>query len=187
MKNIQFLTLLFSLCFISALPALASGMPSAVPRGRPEALSSSASQDAAPDNGEDNIVMIETESAIDHEGNVTMTLETADDVTLPVTITMKGSEGKLSFTISRNGQLLKMKPGAYRLTKVTDGNGKRLPSGAKLFIPEESGRIYFDFNKPKSGLEFQWIDIVKANTVFLLITAVCYYLYHRYLTVNKIK
>lgn len=94
---------------------------------------------------------------------------------------------KMSFTISRNGQLLKMKLGAYRLTKVTDGNGRRLPSGAKLFIPEESGRIYFDFNKPKSGLEFQWIDIVKANTVFLLITAACYYLYHRYLTVNKIK
>ena len=187
MKNIQFLILLLSLCFFSALPTLASGMPSAAPRGNPEALSSSASQDAAPDNREDNIVMIETESAIDHEGNVTMILETANDVTLPVTITMKGSEGKLSFTISRNGQLLKMKPGAYRLTKVTDGNGRQLPSGAKLFIPEESGRIYFDFNKPKSGLGFKWTDIVKANAVFLLITAVCYYLYRQYLKVNQIK
>lgn len=188
MKNIQFLILLLLLCLIFTLPALAAGMPAAAPRGHPEALSSSASrQKAAPDNGEDNIIMIETEPAIDHEGNVTMTLETADDVTLPVTITMKGSDGKLSFTISRNGQLLKMKPGAYRLTKVTDGNGKRLPSGAKLFIPEESGRIYFDFNKPKSGLGFQWTDIVKANAVFLLITAACYYLYRRYLKVYQIK
>lgn len=188
MKKILFLFLFLSLCHISSIPTLAADMPPPAPGSEPQTASASFSQEEATHGREeDRIVLIETEPATDEEGNVTMTLETAEDIILPVTITMKGSGEKLSFTISRNGQFLKMKPGSYRLTKVIDGNGKKLPSGASLSIPKESGRIYFDFNKPKDNLKFQWSDMVKANALFLLITAACYYLYRHYLKANRIE
>lgn len=187
MKIMQLHLLVLSLCCIFSIPALALEKAPSAPRGHPQAVSSSQQKEERGQDGDDSIMIVETDPAIDKEGNVTMTLETAQDVTLPVTITMKGAEGKLSFTISRNGQLLKMKPGSYRLTKIIDGNGKKLPSGARLLVPEESGHIYFDFNKPKGSQTIPWTAVATANAMFLLIAAICYCLYRRCLKANKIK
>ena len=56
-------------------------------------------------------MMIEEESVSDDSGNVTVITSVADDVFLPVTMILKGSEGRLSLTITYDGQSVKMKPG----------------------------------------------------------------------------
>lgn len=128
---------------------------------------------------DDSITLIETESAIDAEGNVTMTVNTAEALVLPVTITMKGSEGAFSMTVSRSGQEIKIKPDTYDITKAVDGNGKKLPSGAELTIPKEGGIIYLDFNKPDDG-ENTTIDFLRTNCWFLVIAVFLVFLYRKY-------
>lgn len=96
-------------------------------------------------------MMIEEESVSDDSGNVTVTMSVADDVSLPVTMILKGSEGRLSLTVTYDGQSVKMKSGTYRVTKATDGNGEKLDSGAVLTIPDRVGEIYFDFHKPEDA------------------------------------
>lgn len=100
---------------------------------------------------DDNIMMIEEEPVSDDSGNVTVTMSVADDVSLPVTMVLKGSEGRLSLTVTYDGQSVKMKSGTYRVTKATDGNGEKLDSGAVLTIPERGGEVYLDFHKPDDG------------------------------------
>ena len=87
-------------------------------------------------------MMIEEESVSDDSGNVTVTMSVADDVFLPVTMILKGSEGRLSLTVTYDEQLVKMKPGTYRVIKATDGNGEKLDSGAVLTILERGGEVY---------------------------------------------
>lgn len=128
---------------------------------------------------EDSITLIETESAIDADGNVTMTVETADTLVLPVTMTMKGSDGLFSMTVSRNGQQIKIKPDTYDITKAVDGNGKKLPSGAGLSIPKEGGVIYLDFTKPGSG-ENTLIAFLRTNCLFLMVALVLALVYRKY-------
>ncbi len=70
-------------------------------------------------------MMIEEEPVSDDSGNVTVTMSVADDVSLPVTMVLKGSEGRLSLTVTYDGQSVKMKSGTYRVTKATDGNGEK--------------------------------------------------------------
>lgn len=134
----------------------------------------------AAEESDDSITLIETESAIDAEGNVTMTVNTAEDLVLPVTMTMKGSESALSMTVSRSGQEIKIKPDTYDITKAVDGNGKKLPSGAELTISKEGGIIYLDFNKPDDG-DNTTIDFLKTNCWFLVIAAFLVFLYRKYL------
>ena len=55
-------------------------------------------------------MMIEEESVSDDSVNVTLITSVADDVFLPVTMILKGSEGRLSLTITYDGQSVKMKP-----------------------------------------------------------------------------
>ena len=83
-------------------------------------------------------MMIEEESVSDDSGNVTVITSVADDVFLPVTMILKGSEGRLSLTITYDGQSVKMKP-------------EKLDSGAVLTIPDRGGEIYFDFHKPEDA------------------------------------
>ena len=56
-------------------------------------------------------MMIEEESVSDDSGNVTVIMSVADDVSLPVTMILKGPEGRLSLTVTYDGQSVKMKPG----------------------------------------------------------------------------
>lgn len=128
---------------------------------------------------DDSITLIETESVIDADGNVTMTVNTAEDLILPVIMTMKGAEGIVSMTITRSGQGIKIKPDIYNITKAVDGNGKKLPSGAELRIPKEGGTIYLDFNKPDEG-DNTAIDFLKTNGCFLVIAAFLICLYRKY-------
>lgn len=128
---------------------------------------------------EDSITLIQPESAIDADGNVTMTVNTAENLVLPVTMTMKGSEGFLSMTVNRSGQQIKIKPDTYDITKAVDGNGKKLPSGAELTIPKEGGIIYLDFNKPDSG-ENIWVSLLKTNCLFIIIAFLLALVYQKY-------
>lgn len=128
---------------------------------------------------DDSITLIETESAIDADGNVTMTFNTSESLKLPVIMTMKGAEGTVSMTVSRSGQEIKIKPDTYDITKAVDGNGKKLPSGARLTIPEEGGIVYLDFDKP-GGDDNTAIDFLKTNCWFLVIAALLVYLYRKY-------
>lgn len=128
---------------------------------------------------EDSIILIQPESAIDADGNVTMTVNTTENLVLPVTMTMKGSEGLISMTVNRSGQQIKIKPDTYDITKAVDGNGKKLPSGAVLTIPKEGGIIYLDFNKPDSG-ENTWVSFLKTNCLFLFIAFILAFIYQKY-------
>lgn len=135
--------------------------------------------EASTKESDDSITLIETESALDADGNVTMTVNTAEDLILPVTMTMKGSDGIISMTVSRSGQEIKIKPDTYNITKAVDGNAKKLPSGAELSIPKEGGIIYLDFNKPDDS-ENTVTDFLKTNCWFLMIAACLIYFYKRY-------
>lgn len=128
---------------------------------------------------EDSITLIQPESAIDANGNVTITVNTAENLILPVTMTMKGSEGFFSMTVNRSGQEIKIKPDTYDITKAVDGNGKKLPSGAELTIPKDGGIIYLDFNKPDSG-ENTWLSFLKTNCLFLFIAFILAFIYQKY-------
>lgn len=129
---------------------------------------------------EDSIALIETKSAIDADGNVAMTVNTADDLILPVTMMMRGAEGTISMTVSRSGQQIKIKPDTYSITKAVDGTGRKLPSGAELTIPEEGGIVYLDFNKPDSD-ETTLTDFIKSNSVFLLIAFLLFLFYRKFI------
>lgn len=138
-----------------------------------------ARNEAPTKESDDSITLIETESATDADGNVTMTVNTAEELILPVTMTMKGSEGIISMTVSRSGQEIKIKPDTYNITKAVDGNGKKLPSGAELSIPKEGGIIYLDFNKPDDS-ENTVTEFLKTNCWFVMIAALLIYFYKKY-------
>lgn len=129
-------------------------------------------QNAGDEDGE-RITRIEPEPALDADGNVTLTMYTAEDVVLPVTITMRGSEGEIFFTVQESGQILKMKPDTYKLTKAIDGNGKKLPDGATLEITDEGGYVYLDFNKPEST-GFNILDFIIQNLAFIPVVIILY-------------
>lgn len=130
-------------------------------------------------DAEDSITLIDTESAIDADGNVTMTVNSADTLVLPVTMMMKSSDGTLSMTVNRNGQQIKIRPDTYIVIKAVDGNGKKLPSGAELTIPKEGGVIFLDFNKPDSGGN-AIAEFIKANSLFLIIAVILALAYRKY-------
>lgn len=113
-----------------------------------------------------NITLIEPESALDEDGNVTLTMFTAENVILPVTVTMKGTEGSVEFTVQENGQQLKMKPDTYTLTKVVDGTGEKLDDGATLEITNEGGYVYLDFTAPEET-GFQLSEFIISNLIFI--------------------
>ncbi len=137
---------------------------------------------AAEDRREDSIMMIEEEPVSDDSGNVTVIMSVADDVSLPVTMILKGPEGRLSLTVTYDGQSVKMKPGTYRLTKATDGNGEKLDSGAVLTIPERGGEVYLDFHKPDDGGGSPGKEFILSNLQFIPIALFLYACYRWYKT-----
>lgn len=137
---------------------------------------------AAEDKGEDSIMMIEEELLSDDSEDVTVTMSVADVVSLPVTMVLKGSEGKLSLAVTYDGQSVKMKPGTYRVTKATDGNGEKLDSGAVLTIPERGGEVYLDFHKPDDGGGSPGKEFILSNLQFIPIALFLYACYRWYKT-----
>lgn len=115
---------------------------------------------------EDRIRFAETEPVIDEDGNVTITVNTAEDILLPLSLIMKGSDGSVTFTVSRSGQKIKIKPGEYQLTKAMDGNEQKLPIGAYLQIPQSGGLVYLDFHKPANEPN-TFLDFIISNIVFI--------------------
>ena len=122
--------------------------------------------DTETENNGGNITLIEPESALDADGKVTLTMFTAENVVLPVTVTMKGTEGSVEFTVQENGQQLKMKPDTYTLTKVIDGEGEKLDDGATLEITDEGGYVYLDFTAPEET-GFQLSEFIISNLIFV--------------------
>mgnify|MGYP000028405815 FL=1 len=113
----------------------------------------------------------------DEEGYVTMTMRTADDVALPVKITMKKNDEETTMSITYQGQQIRIKPGTYRLTSVVDGNGKKLDDGARLTIPEENGNVYLDFKKPDGTDDNMFLQFLRSNFLFIPIAGLIYLLY----------
>ena len=136
----------------------------------------------AEDGEEDRIMLIEEEPVLDDSGNVTAAMSVADDVVLPVTMILKGREGSLSLTVTYDGQEVNIKPGTYRLTRVTDGNGKKLDAGAALTIPEMGGQVYLDFHKPDHGGGSAVKQFILSNLLFIPIALFLYACYRWYET-----
>ena len=131
------------------------------------------------DEVENAIIILETESVMDAEGNVTISVGVAENVTLPLTITMKGSNGLISFSITKNNQPVKIKPDSYRITKAIDGNKKKLSAGAYLTVPEDGGNVYLDFTKPESANDKMLKSFLNAN-IFFIPVALAMYAFYRW-------
>ncbi len=134
------------------------------------------------ENDEDMISMVETQSGVDADGFVTMNISVAENVTLPVTVTMKSEDGTFSFTVTYQEQPVKLKPGNYHLTKVVDGSGQELDNGANLSIPEENGEVYLDFRKPEEEKEESLFSkFIATNLIFIPIAGALWLLYQWWL------
>ena len=126
---------------------------------------------------EDMIDILTPDNGPDEEGYVTMAMRTADDVVLPVKITMKKNDEETTMSVAYQGQQIRIKPGTYRLTSVVDGNGKKLDDGARLTIPEENGNVYLDFKKPDGTDDNMFLQFLRSNFLFIPIAGLIYLLY----------
>ena len=138
--------------------------------------------ETAADSPREDPILVEPDG-VDANGYVTQKITVADKFTLPVTVTMKSSEGSYSFTVDYQGKEIKLKPAAYKITKAVDGNGKKLAAGATLVIPETSGETYLDFTSEKTHdglLE----SLLTANIAFIPI-AVLAFVGFRYLILSQ--
>lgn len=136
------------------------------------------------DTDSDLISVIESESGVDADGFVTMNISAADNVTLPVTVTMKDKSGAFSFTVSYQNQPVKIKPGSYHITKVVDGENKELANGANLVIPEKNGEVYLDFTKPAEENNSLFSQFAITNLFFLPIAFLLFLAYKWWLKHN---
>lgn len=132
----------------------------------------------------DLISVIESESGVDADGFVRMNISAAENVTLPVTVTMKDKSGAFSFTVSYQNQPVKIKPGSYHITKVVDGENKELANGANLVIPEENGEVYLDFTKPAEENNSLFSQFAITNLFFLPIAFLLFLAYKWWLKHN---
>ncbi len=126
---------------------------------------------------EDMIDILTPDNGPDEEGYVTMAMRTANDVVLPVKITMKKNDEETTLSVAYQGQQIRIKPGTYRLTSVVDGNGKKLDDGARLTIPEENGNVYLDFKKPDGMDDNMFLQFLRSNFLFIPIAGLIYLLY----------
>lgn len=115
---------------------------------------------------EDRITLVEKGTGLDEEGNVTLSIYTAENIILPVTVEMRGTNEIVEFTVREQGQQLKMKPGSYILTHVVDGNSQKLADGANLEITDEGGYVYLDFTVPEET-GFQMSEFILSNLLFI--------------------
>ena len=141
-KMIKSVRIFLSACFTAVMLPAAGYGAAAFPDSYGATGSPGSMINTAEDGKEDSIMMVEEEPVPDDSGNVTAAMSVADDVVLPVTMILKGREGRLSLTVTYDGQGVNIKPGTYRLTRVTDGNGKKMDAGAALTIPEMGGQVY---------------------------------------------
>lgn len=119
------------------------------------------------------IEKIET-PVIDDNGNTSIDVSVAENVSLPLTLTMKGAEQTLKFEIKYNGQVFKVAPGTYTVEQAIGGDGSKYETGASLTIPDEGGAVYLDFTKPKTIFDGQWKNLVIVNLVFAVIAIIAY-------------
>ena len=134
---------------------------------------------ATPSNGggnEDMISIIEKE-AVDENGNVTIIVTVEDAVRLPLSLTLKGADGLISFTVVRNGQPIKIRAGNYKLTRAVDADEKKLPSGAYLTIAEDGGPVYLSFQPPENGESSPIFDFLRTNLIVIPSLAGIMYVY----------
>lgn len=173
-KITQRLPLIICAAMVFSNPVYAVGTS---PTQTVEATVEEPTDDAEFEGGD--ITPIETVPVLDEYGNITVNVQAADNVVLPLEVTMKGSGGPVKFTLARNGQDIKMKPDSYKITKVIDGRGKRLSSGAYLTITEEGGLVYLDFTKPDTG--FNLIKFLTDNLLFIPFVVICFIGFYWYI------
>lgn len=179
---IKSVRIFLSACFMAVMVPAASYGAAAFSDSYGATVSPGSMNNTAEDGKEDSIMMVEEESVPDDSGNVTVTMSVADGVILPVTIILKGREGRLSLTVTYNGQEINIKPGTYRMTRGTDGNGKKLDAGAALTIPEMGGQVYLDFRKPGHGGGSALKQFILSNLLFIPIALFLYACYRWYET-----
>ena len=109
-KMIKSVRIFISACFMAVMLPAAGYGAAAFPDSYGATGSPGSMINTAEDGKEDSIMMVEEEPVSDDSGNVTTAMSVADDVVLPVTMILKGSEGRLSLTITYDGQSVKMKP-----------------------------------------------------------------------------
>lgn len=130
---------------------------------------------------QDTMIRLIEEDVVDEDGNVVIDVTVSESVQLPLTLTLKGSEGIVSFTVLRNDQPIKIKAGTYELLKASDGNSKKLPAGATLTIAENGGPVYLNFDQAEESNEANPIlDFFRSNLVLIPILCICGYLFMRY-------
>lgn len=110
------------------------------------------------------------EHQLDEEGRATIETQFPEDAVFPYQITLSGGEGEIDFTVEYNGQQLLIKPGAYKVKSVRDGNNKKLTKGARLVITQDTDVIYLDFNNPnESENKFNIVSFLITNFAFVFI------------------
>lgn len=138
-----------------------------------------------PSESQDDDITLLNPTTVDADGNVIISVSVAENVTLPLTVTIKGEQGEapVQFTVARNGQEIKIKPDVYKIQKAVDGNNKKLSNGAYLNI-EHGGDVYLDFTKPEKtgGMMFDniWSNLVFSNLLFVATVIGLYFAYRAY-------
>lgn len=127
----------------------------------------------------DNIIKAD-DSRLDDEGRVSVKATFPENAVFPYTITLKGMEGDVQFTIQKNGQELLIKPDTYTVKEVVNGKGKKLPKGAELTITDKTETIYLDFTKPKTFTDVSFTSIGIVNIAFLVVAWIAYMLFRKF-------
>ena len=127
----------------------------------------------------DNII-VEDDNRLDDEGRVSVKATFPDDAVFPYTITLKGKNGDVQFTIQKNEQELLIKPDVYTVKEATNGKGKKLPKGAELQITDTTDAIYLDFTKPQKFTDVSFTSVTLVNLAFLIVVGIAYVLFKKF-------
>lgn len=116
------------------------------------------------------IERIEETSPLDENGFTTITVNVSEKAELPMSITLKGKEGKTNLSVSKNGLQYKIKPGTYKVKKAVSESGKHYDTGAYLTIQEKGGNVFLDFTKPEgAGDGLTAKNVLLTNVIFLIL------------------
>ena len=127
----------------------------------------------------DNIIKAD-DSRLDDEGRISVKVTFTENAVFPYTITLKGTEGEVQFTIQKNGQELLIKPDTYTVKEVVNGKGKKLSKGAELTVTDRTETVYLDFTKPKTFTDVSFTSIGIVNIAFLVIAWIAYMLFRKF-------
>ncbi len=112
-------------------------------------------------------------SNMDKDGNVVVSVELADTIEVPLSVTLSKDKNNYQFTINQSGDPLKLQPGTYKVEKAVDGNGHKLDKGAKLVIDDDTQGIYLDFTDPNKREKLSMTKFLVRNLLFIPFFLAC--------------